>query len=97
MVFKIDIIYNEYTCMSVSGTGMAQLVHVEWPGLESQQGKEFFSTPQHPDQLLGPPSLLSNGHLGLFPWWLKQQGCDTDHSLPSSGKVPIHIHGSVLN
>jgi hypothetical protein len=35
MVFKIYIIYNEYICMSVSGTGIAQLVQAEWPGLDS--------------------------------------------------------------
>jgi hypothetical protein len=39
MVFKIYIIYNEYTCMSISETGIAQLVRAEWPGFHSQQGK----------------------------------------------------------
>jgi hypothetical protein len=30
-------------------------------------GKRFFSTPQCPDRIWGPLSLLSNGYLGLFP------------------------------
>jgi hypothetical protein len=27
----------------------------------------FFSPPQRPDRLRGPPSLLSNGYRGIFP------------------------------
>jgi hypothetical protein len=29
------------------------------------RGKIFFSSPQCPDRLYGPPSLLSNGYRGL--------------------------------
>jgi hypothetical protein len=31
-------------------------------------GWEFFSSPPRPDWLWDPPSLLSNGYQGLFPW-----------------------------
>jgi len=50
----------------------------------SSPGKdwEFFSSPPHPDRFWGPPSLLSNGYQGLFPW-----GREADHSPPSSAEV----------
>jgi hypothetical protein len=34
-----------------------------------QINKRFFCTPERPDQLWGPSSLLSNGYRWLFPRW----------------------------
>jgi hypothetical protein len=31
-------------------------------------GWEFLSSPPCPERFWGPPSLLSNGYQGLFPW-----------------------------
>jgi hypothetical protein len=31
-------------------------------------GWEFFFSPPRPERLWGPPSILSNGYQGLFPW-----------------------------
>jgi hypothetical protein len=36
-------------------------------GLDSRQRQTFFSTPQRPDRLRGPASLLSNESRRIFP------------------------------
>jgi hypothetical protein len=36
-------------------------------GIRVPVGSRIFSFPRHPDQLCGPPKLLSDGYLGLFP------------------------------
>jgi hypothetical protein len=37
--------------------------------------------------LWGLLSLLSNAYQGLFPWVVKWQGLEADHSPPTSAKV----------
>jgi hypothetical protein len=36
-------------------------------GLILGRGQRVFSSPNHPDQLWGPPSFLFNGYRGSFP------------------------------
>jgi hypothetical protein len=48
----------------------------------------FFSSPQCPDRLWGPPSLQRNGYWGLFLWGRGKAAVDiADHSPPSSAEV----------
>jgi hypothetical protein len=37
-------------------------------GVQVPVGARIFTSPCHPNQLFGPPSLLSNGYQGLFAW-----------------------------
>jgi len=70
------------------------------------RGWEFFSLSPHPDQLWGPPSILSNAYQGFFPWRVKQLGREADHTPPLRDKVknvwsytsilPVLLHGMVL-
>jgi hypothetical protein len=36
-------------------------------GVRVPLGSRIFSSPRRPDRLLGPPNVLSNGYLVLFP------------------------------
>jgi len=64
--------------------------------------KKVCSSPKHPHQLWGPPSILFNRYLGSFPD-TQQLGCEVNNSPPSSVEVknewsytsaaPIRLHG----
>jgi hypothetical protein len=57
------------------------------PGFDFHQGYGFFSTPQPPDQLWSPPSLLSNRYRELFPREAKRTRREADHSTLPSAEV----------
>jgi len=51
-------------------------LQARWLGFNSWNGKwqDMFSSPLRPNQLWGPPCLLSNGYRG-FPPGVKWPGC----------------------
>jgi hypothetical protein len=65
--------------------------------------KRFLSSPEGPDRIWGPPSLVLNGYRGLSSG-IRRSACETDHSAPSRSSeclelylhFPICIHGVVL-
>jgi hypothetical protein len=50
-----------------SSVGIATGYELDCRGSIPGRGKRFFSPPQRPDRLWGPPSLLPNGYRGLVP------------------------------
>jgi hypothetical protein len=61
---------------------MGWMSRVQFSGLQ-----DFFTSPRRPDRLWGPPSLLSNGYLGLPSTGVKRQGREADRSPPASAEV----------
>jgi hypothetical protein len=64
-----------------SSVGIATGYRLDDPGSIPDSAR-FIPYLQRPDRLWGPPSLLYNGYLWLFP-----PGHEADHSTPSSAEV----------
>jgi hypothetical protein len=56
-------------------------------GFRVPEESRIFSSPRHPDRLWVPLSLISNGYRRPFLPGVKRQGCEADHSPPTSVEV----------
>jgi hypothetical protein len=72
IVSRLNPYAARYLCISVirgqsSSVGIATSYRMDARGSISDRGNRFFSTPQHPDRLWGPPSLLFSGYRRFIP------------------------------
>jgi hypothetical protein len=56
-------------------------------GFRVPVGSRIFFSPRRPDQLCGPPNLLSNWLLGALSPGVKRQGREAENSPPASAEV----------
>ena len=75
--------FHNTLCGPGSIVSIATVYALDSPGIESQCGKIFCTSPDRP---WGPPSLLYNGYW-VFPGGKVLPGRDADPSLPSSAEV----------
>jgi hypothetical protein len=75
--------------INMVGAGIAtgyELDH-QGVGVRVPVGSRMFCSPRRPDQLWGPPSLLSNGDRRALSPGVKRQGPEAEHSPPASAEV----------
>jgi hypothetical protein len=88
--FHIPFLINYFTDLPRGlerSAGITMGYGLDGRGSIPGRGKRFSSNPQRPDQLWGPPNLLSNEYWGLYPRGLKRLGRETVCSLLSSSEV----------
>jgi hypothetical protein len=105
-----NVIHSSYLLFrsrdSVVGIATSYGLDNRGVGVQVHVGSRVFSSPRRPDQLWGPPSLLSKGYRGLSPRRLSGRSVKLTNHLqlvPRSRKYgsihppPIRLHGVVLN
>jgi hypothetical protein len=82
-----EMLYNFVHCCIESESGYLSRYSYGLDGSDSIPGMARFISPQRPDRLWGPPSLLSNGYRGRFAGGVRRSGRKADHSSASSAEV----------
>jgi hypothetical protein len=81
-----------------NSVGIAMGYRMDGRGSIPDTGKTLFSSPQRPDRLWGPPSLLSNGYRRFFPVGQSGRGVNLTahlHLVPRSKLVGLHLHSPI--
>jgi hypothetical protein len=65
----VNNIKTHFSKISFSSVGIATVYGLDGQGSIPGKGKEFFSSPQSPDRLWGPPSLLHDGYYFPLSQW----------------------------
>jgi hypothetical protein len=104
--YFIQLTLNQRSRDSVVGIETGYGLHDSGVGVRVPVRSRIFSSSQRPDRHWGPLSLLSMGR-GALSLGVKRQGCEADHSPPTSVKVkkmwiytmhsPMRLLGVVLN
>jgi hypothetical protein len=79
MSYKIEKKKDMVEISTATGYGLND----QGVGVQVPKRERIFSSPCHPGQVWGPPSVQSNGYEGLFPPRVKWMAHEADHS-------PVH-------
>jgi hypothetical protein len=83
-----SLIYNK-SWDSVVGIATSYRLHNRRAEVRVLKGSRIFSSRNHPDQLWGPPNLLSNGYWGGVSVGVKRPGREADHSPLTSADAEV--------
>jgi hypothetical protein len=96
-IFLLDDLPTKWSQKSGYLSRYSDQLRTGRPGFDYWLCKTF-SSPQRPDRIWGPPSLLSVGYRWLFPWGKSGWGVNLIthlHLVPRSRKLELYLHSQI--